>query len=58
MMIPFPTISQAYSLLVQQERQRLVRSESHFLNENASLATAAAPKQITHQEKQEPWKVG
>ena len=37
MIVPFPTVSQAYSLLVQEKRQRLVKSESHFLGENASL---------------------
>jgi len=56
MMIPFPAISQAYSLLVQEERQRLVKNESHFLRENASLSARATHKQATHQEKQEPWK--
>jgi len=58
MMLPFPTISQAYSLLVQEERQRLVKSESHFLNDSASLAAAVTPKQVTHQEKQDPWRSG
>jgi len=40
MMTPFPTMSQAYSLLVQEERQRQVKNEAHFLNENASLSAS------------------
>ena len=43
MMIPFPTMSQVYSLLVQEERQRQVRSEHQFPTENASF-TASSPK--------------
>ena len=31
MMSPFPAMSQAYSLLVQEEKQRQVKNESHFL---------------------------
>jgi len=38
MMSPFPAMSQAYSLLVQEERQRQLTNEAHFLNENASLS--------------------
>jgi len=38
MMTPFPTISQAYSILVQEERQRQVKNEQHFLNDNASFS--------------------
>jgi len=38
MMVPFPSISQAYSLLVQEERQRQVKTETHFLTESASLS--------------------
>jgi len=30
MMSPFPSMSQAYSLLIQEERQRQVKAESHF----------------------------
>jgi len=37
-MVPFPSISQAYSLLVQEEIQRQVKTETHFLTENASLS--------------------
>ena len=40
MMSPFPSISQAYSLLIQEERQRQVKAETHFLGENTSLSTA------------------
>lgn len=49
MMTPFPSISQAYSLLVQEERQRQLKTEAHFLNENASLS-AAINKQNPQQE--------
>ena len=45
MMSPFPAMSQAYSLLVQEEKQRQVKNESHFLSENASL-TAAINKPV------------
>ena len=56
MMSPFPSISQAYSLLVQEERQRQVKTELHFLGENASL-TANANRQPTQPEKQpDNWK--
>ena len=46
MMSPFPGMSQAYSLLVQEERQRQVKNETHFLSENASL-TAGINKPMT-----------
>ena len=39
MMTPFPSMRQAYSLLVQEERQRQVKTEVHFLSENTSLST-------------------
>ena len=58
MMVPFPTISQAYSLLVQEERQRLVKSETHFLSDNASLSVAVVSKQTIQQDRQEPWRDG
>ena len=58
MMVPFPTISQAYSLLVQEERQRMVKSETQFLSDNASLSAAAVPKQTIQQDRQEPWRNG
>jgi len=38
MMSPFSFMSQAYSLLVQEERQRQVKEEVSFLGENASLS--------------------
>ena len=38
MMVPFPSISQAYSLLVQEERQRQVKVETNFLTDSASLS--------------------
>ena len=38
MMSPFPAMSQAYSLLLQEERQRQVKYELSFLEENASLS--------------------
>jgi len=38
MMTPFPSTSQAYSLLVQEERQRQVKINMCFLNENASIS--------------------
>jgi len=50
MMTPFPSINQAYSLLVQEERQRQVKTETHFLTENASLSVAS-----NKNPPQEPW---
>jgi len=38
MMIPFPSMSQVYSLLIQEERQRQVRNEQHFLSDTASFS--------------------
>ena len=38
MMSPFPSMSQAYSLLVQEERQRQHKTEQHFLSENSSFS--------------------
>ena len=43
MMAPFPSMSQVYSLLVQEERQRQVKSEPQFLGDNASF-TAGTTK--------------
>uniref|UniRef100_A0A7C8YWD1 Retrotransposon Copia-like N-terminal domain-containing protein n=1 Tax=Opuntia streptacantha TaxID=393608 RepID=A0A7C8YWD1_OPUST len=40
MMVPFPSIRQAYSLLVQEERQRQVKTDTHFLTESASLSAS------------------
>ncbi|GAB4852776.1 hypothetical protein Ancab_040558 [Ancistrocladus abbreviatus] len=37
MMNPLPSIGQAYSLLVQEEKQREIKSSSHFLIDSASL---------------------
>ena len=39
MKTPFPSMSQVYSLLVQEERQRQVKSEPQFLGDNASFTT-------------------
>jgi len=54
MMTPFPFMSQAYSLLVQEARQRQVKTEMHFLGDNASLSVTIGkvPAQ------QEVWKLG
>ena len=41
MMNPFPFLSQIYSLLVQEERQRQVKSRNDFQSEGASFATGA-----------------
>jgi len=41
MMAPIPSISQAYSLLVQEERQRQVKAKVQFLTENASMSGSA-----------------
>ena len=35
-MNPLPCLEQAYSLLVQEERQRQVKNATHFLNDSAS----------------------
>jgi len=37
MMKLLPTLSQFYSLLVQEEKQRQVRSDGHFQTESASF---------------------
>ena len=42
MMSPLPSISQVYSMLIQEEKQREIRSASHFLTESASLAVEAS----------------
>ena len=41
MMSPLPSISQVYSMLIQEEKQRKIRSASHFLSESGSLAVEA-----------------
>jgi len=38
MMTPLPIISQVYSMLIQEEKQREIRSNGHFLADSASLA--------------------
>ena len=43
-MTPFPTMSQAYLLLVQEERQRQIKIETHFLNKKSPLSTATNRK--------------
>jgi len=48
MMTPFPSMSQVYSLLAQEERQRQVRTEPQFLGDNASF-TAGTTKPIAVQ---------
>jgi len=40
MMTPFSSMSYAYSLLIQKERQRQVKTKLHFLSENVSLSAA------------------
>jgi len=47
MMSPFPSMSQAYSLLVQEERQRQVKSDMHFLGDNTSLSATTTKSQAT-----------
>ena len=37
-MSPLPSISQVYSMLIQEEKQREIRSSGHFLADSASLA--------------------
>ena len=48
MMTPFPSMSQVYSLLIQEERQRQVKSEPQFLGDNASF-TAGTTKPAAFQ---------
>jgi len=43
MMSPLPSLSQAYSLLVQEERQRQVKSDVESLAENASFSVGSDP---------------
>ena len=40
MMTPFPSMSQVYYLLVQEERQRQVKNEHHFLSDDASFSAS------------------
>jgi len=47
MMTPFPSMSQVYSLLVQEERQRQVKHEPQFLGENA-LFTVGTTKPVAN----------
>jgi len=42
MMSPFPSMSQAYSLLAQEERQRQLKTEQHFLGENTSFSAGTS----------------
>jgi len=42
MMTPFPSLSQIYSLLVQEERQRQVRQENQFQIESASFNASSS----------------
>jgi len=41
MMNPLPTISQIYSMLIQEEKQRQVRGTGHILTESSSLSVDA-----------------
>ena len=38
MMNPLPSIGQVYSMLIQEEKQREIRSSGHLLADSASLA--------------------
>jgi len=42
MMVPFPSISQVYSLLIQEERQRQIKNEQPFLSDTASFSAGTA----------------
>ena len=53
MMSHFPSMSQAYSLLVQEEKQRQVKSELQFLGDSSSLS-AATNKVQTHSSAHKP----
>ena len=53
MMSPLPTISQVYSMLVQEEKQREIRSSGHFLGDSASLAVEAYKPTFAHKRRQE-----
>lgn len=46
MMKPLPSINQAYSLLMQDEKQREVHSVSHFMMESASMNVAAHMQEV------------
>ena len=45
MMSPLPSISQVYSMLIQEEKQREIRSIGHFLADSAFLAVETHKKQ-------------
>ena len=38
MMNPLPSIDQVYSMLIQEDKQREIKSSGHFLADSASLA--------------------
>ena len=51
MMIPLPSISQVYSMLIQEEKQREIRTSGHFLTDSASLAVEACRPQQFYKRK-------
>ena len=51
MMIPLPSISQVYSMLIQEENQREIRTSGHFLTDSASLAVEACRPQQFYKRK-------
>ena len=52
MMSPLPSISQVQSMLIQEEKQREIRSSGHFLVDSASLAIES---HNSHQYTKEEW---
>lgn len=49
MMTPLPTVSQAYALLIQEERQREVNATVHFGGENTSFYVSANKGKVGYQ---------
>ena len=48
MICPLPSISQVYSMLIQEENQREIRSADHFLADSTSLAAEVNKPQQFH----------
>lgn len=50
MMSPLPSISQVYSMLIQEEKQREIRSAGHFFGDSASLTAEFHKPKFTYKE--------
>jgi len=57
MMSPLPSISQVYSMLIQEEKQREIRSSGHFFIDSAFLAVETVKQQQPYKGKTDKSKV-